>query len=88
MSCSELKKLLVEKGFMPPPKRGRPAIYATDEERKAAVKEQKRVCSKRYIERIREAAMKVLEQASSVEQSSSVEQKPPVTINGAALGSK
>jgi superfamily II DNA or RNA helicase len=46
---------LIEKGFLQPVKRGRPSIYATDEERKAAKKVQQKECVKRHAARVKEA---------------------------------
>ena len=52
---------LVEMGFLKPAKRGRPPIYATDEERKAAFRAQQRVCMKKHAERVKEAKRCMLE---------------------------
>ena len=46
---------LVEMGFLQPVKRGRPPIYATEEERKTAFRAQQRVCMKKHAERVKEA---------------------------------
>ena len=46
---------LVEKGFLQPVKRGRPSIYATEEERKAAFRAQQKACVRKHAERVREA---------------------------------
>jgi hypothetical protein len=46
---------LVEKGFLQPLKRGRPPLYATEEERREAHKAQQRECVKRHTARIKEA---------------------------------
>ena len=46
---------LVEKGLVQPVKLGRPPIYKTDEERKAAHREQQRACVKRHAARVKEA---------------------------------
>ena len=52
---------LVELGFLQPAKRGRPPIYATEEERKAAFRAQQRVCMKKHAERVKEAKRCMLE---------------------------
>jgi sugar-specific transcriptional regulator TrmB len=46
---------LIEKGYVEPVKRGRPPLYATDEERRAAKKAQQQECVKRHAARVREA---------------------------------
>ena len=48
-------------GFLQPAKRGRPPIYATEEERKAAFRAQQRVCMKKHAERVKEAKRCMLE---------------------------
>ena len=55
---------LVEMGFLQPAKRGRPPIYATEEERKAAFRAQQRVCMKKHAERVKEAKRCMLEAQS------------------------
>ena len=52
---------LVEKGFLQPVKRGRPSIYATEEERKAAFRAQQKACMRKHAERVREAKRCMLE---------------------------
>ena len=42
-------------------KRGRPTIYATEEERKAAFRAQQKVCMKKHAERVKEAKRRMLE---------------------------
>jgi len=46
---------LIEKGFLQPVKKGRPTLYATDEERKQVKKAQQKECVKRHAARVREA---------------------------------
>ena len=46
---------LVEKGFLQPVKRGRPPLYATDEERRAVHRAQQRACVRRHAQRVKEA---------------------------------
>jgi hypothetical protein len=58
-SCSTRE--LVDKGFLQPVKRGRPTIYATEEERKAAFRAQQKVCMKKHAERVKEAKRCMLE---------------------------
>lgn len=58
---------LVEKGFLQPVKRGRPTIYATEEERKAAFRAQQKVCMKRHAERVKEAKRCMLAEATNAE---------------------
>ena len=50
-----LKSVLEQRGLLVPAKRGRPSIYTTDEERRAALKEQQRCCRQRYNKRIKDA---------------------------------
>jgi hypothetical protein len=50
---------LIEKGFLQPIKKGRPPLYATDEERKQAHKTQQKACVKRHAERVQEANRKL-----------------------------
>lgn len=60
---------LVDKGFLEPAKRGRPPIYATDEERKAALRAQQKVCMARHNERVQEAKRRMLlSQGADVEE--------------------
>ena len=58
---------LVEKGFLQPVKRGRPSIYATEEERKAAFRAQQKVCMKRHAERVKEAKRCMLAETANPE---------------------
>ena len=60
-SRRDLMKTLRDEGFLVHCKRGRPAIYDSDEARKAALREQKRICNRRYAERIREAKTQMLD---------------------------
>ena len=53
---------LIEKGFLTPAKRGRPAIYATDEERRSAHRQQQKLCQKRSKDRLREALQRMLDE--------------------------
>jgi hypothetical protein len=46
---------LVEKGFLQTLKRGRPSLYATDEQRHAVHRMQQRECVRRHAERVKEA---------------------------------
>jgi hypothetical protein len=64
-----LIRTLVDKGFLQPAKRGRPSIYATDEERKAAFRAQQKVCMKKHAERVREAKQRMLEDGAMLEPS-------------------
>jgi hypothetical protein len=50
-----LTSVLEQRGLLAPAKRGRPRIYTTDEERKAALKEQQRCCRQRCNKRIKDA---------------------------------
>jgi len=50
-----LKSVLEQRGLLVPAKRGRPSIYTTDEEQRAALKEQQRCCRQRYNKRIKDA---------------------------------
>ena len=58
-ACSNRRKeslqTLMDAGLLQPVKRGRPPIYENDEDRLAALKKQKKVCSQRYGERIKAA---------------------------------
>jgi len=56
---------LVEKGFLQPLKRGRPSLYATDEERREVHRAQQRECVRRHAERVKEARRHM--QAASLE---------------------
>jgi hypothetical protein len=49
----ESLQTLMDAGLLQPLKRGRPAIYETDEERIATLRQQKKVCSQRYGERVK-----------------------------------
>ena len=60
---SVLRSTLEMHGCLVPAKRGRPAIYQTDEERKAALREQQRICRRRYTQRIKEACQRLASQA-------------------------
>jgi len=51
----ESLQTLMDAGLLQPLKRGRPSIYKNDEERLAALKKQKKDCSQRYTERVKEA---------------------------------
>ena len=51
----ESLQTLMDAGLLQPLKRGRPAVYENDEERLAALKQQKKVCSRRYTERVKVA---------------------------------
>ena len=52
---------LIDTGFLEPVKRGRPCVYKTDEERRAAHKAQQRECMKRHLARIKEARKRMIE---------------------------
>ncbi len=52
---------LIDNGFLEPVKRGRPAVYTNDEERRAAHKVQQKECMKRHLARIKEARARMLE---------------------------
>ena len=54
---------LVEKGFLQPVKRGRPPLYATDEERRAVHRAQQRACVRRHAQRVKEA-LRMMQEAS------------------------
>jgi len=54
---------LVEKGFLTPLKRGRPPLYATDEERQAVHRAQQKECVRRHADRVKEARKRLLEAA-------------------------
>jgi len=60
-SRPDLMKTLRDEGFLQHCKRGRPTIYDSDEARKAALREQKRICNRKYAERIREAKTQMLD---------------------------
>jgi len=68
-SDARLIRTLIDKGFLQPAKRGRPSIYATDEERKAAFRAQQKVCMKKHAERVREAKRRMLEDGAMLEPS-------------------
>lgn len=46
---------LIERGFLQPPKRGRPRLYATPEESYAVKRAQQKECVKRHAARVKEA---------------------------------
>ena len=52
---------LIEKGFLEPVKRGRPTLYATDEERLEVHRAQQKACVKRHAERAQDARKRMLE---------------------------
>ena len=52
---------LIDNGFLEPIKRGRPCVYNTDEERRAAHKAQQRDCMKRHSARLKEARTRMIE---------------------------
>ena len=54
---------LVEKGFLQPVKRGRPPLYATDEERRAVHRAQQRACVRRHAQRVKEA-LRMMQEAT------------------------
>ena len=54
---------LVEKGYLQPVKRGRPPLYATDEERRAVHRAQQRACVRRHAQRVKEA-LRMMQEAS------------------------
>ena len=54
---------LVEKGFLQPVKRGRPPLYATDEERREVHRAQQRACVRKHAERVKEA-LRMMREAS------------------------
>ena len=56
---------LIDNGFLEPVKRGRPAVYANDEERRAAHKVQQKECMKRHLARVKEARARMLENMAS-----------------------
>ena len=58
---------LIEAGLLIPVKRGRPCLYQTDEERLAALKQQKKVCSLRYAERAKAARTLLKDLPSNVD---------------------
>ena len=51
----ESLQTLMDAGLLQPVKRGRPPIYENDDDRLAALKKQKKDCSQRYGERIKNA---------------------------------
>jgi len=51
----ELKHTLREHGCLVSAKRGRPRIYDNDDARKAALKEQQRLCRLRHAQRLKDA---------------------------------
>ena len=55
---------LIEKGYLEPVKRGRPSLYATDEERHAAHRAQQKECVRRHNERV-QAACKLMQRAQA-----------------------
>ena len=56
-----LHQSLSKKGFLQALKRGRPSLYATDEERRIAHQAQQKECSKRHSERVKEARRRMRE---------------------------
>ena len=52
---------LIEKGFLEPVKRGRPVLYATDEERLEVHRAQQKACVKLHAERVQDARKRMLE---------------------------
>ena len=58
---------LIDAGLLHPVKRGRPCLYQTDEERLAALKQQKKVCSLRYAERVKAARALLKDSPSNVD---------------------
>ena len=58
---------LIEKGFLEPVKRGRPTLYATDEERHAVHRAQQKACVKRHAERVQDARKRMIEAQNSGE---------------------
>lgn len=54
---------LVEKGFLQPAKRGRPSLYATDEERRAVHRAQQRECVRKHALRVKEA-LRLMQESS------------------------
>jgi hypothetical protein len=63
----ETLQTLMSAGLLQPVKRGRPQIYENDEERLAALKLQKQVCSHRYTERVKAARMLLKENMRSTD---------------------
>jgi len=61
----ESLQTLMDAGLLRPLKRGRPPIYENDEERLAALKQKKKVCSQRYGERVKAARALLKESARS-----------------------
>jgi hypothetical protein len=56
LSVKDAQELLaLQSGLLQPLKRGCPAIYENDEERLAALKNQKAACNKRRLERVKVA---------------------------------
>jgi len=78
-------KRLIEGGYMELPKRGRPPIYTTDDERKQALMAQKRLCCKTYRDRLRDANLKMI--AAMSERSNDEAENPDLIINAATIGS-
>ena len=72
-SRRESLRTLMEAGLLQPLKRGRPAIYENDEERLAALKQQKKVCSQRYTECVKVARALLKEAARSDDDVNNVE---------------
>jgi hypothetical protein len=61
----ETLQTLLDAGLLQPTKRGRPSIYENDEERLDALKQQKKLCSQRYAERVKAARILIKENARS-----------------------
>ena len=64
---ADLVKKLVEEGFLVKSRRGRPTIYQSDQECNAALQAQRKACSQRYAERLRNAVQTL--KTASLEQS-------------------
>ena len=60
---------LIEQGYLEPVKRGRPPLYASDEERRAVHHAQQKECVRRHNERV-QTARKLMQQAQAVVESS------------------
>ena len=69
----ESLQTLIDSGFLQPLKRGRPQIYQNDEDRLAALKEQKKACSRNYGERVRAARALLKEAPRSTDEVKNVE---------------
>ena len=60
-------QILIETGLLQPVKRGRPCLYQNDEDRQAALKQQKKICSLRYAERVKSARTLLKDLPSNVD---------------------